>query len=393
MDVIHNLKSVEATLRKYQSANSALLDIADSLDWQSRVSGIAAAVASMEKYAAEITPIQSKLAEIAGVVDSPAFKLANSANLSILRTIEKTQSIGKSFESLARVSEEWEKRIKPLTFSIDSALASQAVLNLHLAKSSGLALLAQNSMSKISWPEIGRAFKLQGEQKSALRGRFVGMAESFSGFMDTLEKIPSDVFSFPPIITRLPSVEFYNSAHLLETVSVETTGSIVREEEQTRQEILTETEAALQELLIDLKPDLAPLWKGAIAALNSDNPDRVRHFVISMRELLTHVLHMLSPDTEVRKWTSSPECYKDGDPKKPPTRRGRLQFICRNIAHGPFSSFIDKDVTALLEFIDLFQRGTHEITAPYTQSQLQALKIRAESAIRYIIEISRSSRA
>ena len=101
---------------------------------------------------------------------------------------------------------------------------------------------------------------------------------------------------------------------------------------------------------------------------------------------------MLSPDTEVRKWTNSPEYYKDSNPKKPPTRRGRLKFICRNINYGPFSSFIDKDVTALLEFIDLFQRGTHEIVAPYTQSQLQALKIRAESTIRYIIEISRSSK-
>jgi hypothetical protein len=211
--------------------------------------------------------------------------------------------------------------------------------------------------------------------------------------MGSLEKNPSDVFSFPPIITRLPSVEFYNSAHLLETVSAERPDSIVQEEENTRQEILTETEAALQKLIKDLKPDLTPLWKGAIAALNSDNPDKVRHFIISMRELFTHVLHMLSPDTELREWTTSPEYYRDGDSTKPPTRRGRLQFICRNIDSGPFSSFIDKDVTALLEFLELFQRGTHEIGTLHTQSQLQALKIRAESGIRYIIEISRSSRA
>jgi len=217
------------------------------------------------------------------------------------------------------------------------------------------------------------------------------MTASYSTFVGSFEKLPLNAFSFPPAITRLPSVEFYNSANLLEAVTFEGSESILKQEEHlVKEEILSETEAELPKLLTDLSPDLVPVLRGAMETLKTDNPDRARHFTTSMRELFTRVLHELSPDDEIREWTQSSELFKDNDPKKAPTRKGRLLFICRNINHGPFCDFIDKDIAAFLGIMDLFQRGTHEIPSPYTPNQLQALKVRAESAIRYIIEVSGS---
>ena len=130
-----------------------------------------------------------------------------------------------------------------------------------------------------------------------------------------------------------------------------------------------------------LDPSLIKLWRGANQALNLKNPDAVRHFATSLRELLTHVIHKLSPDDEVKNWSTSPKHFHNGKP----TRRARLLFICKGINHGPFSTFLEKDIDALLACIDIFQEGTHAINVPLKISQLEALKNRAGSSLRLLI--------
>ena len=111
------------------------------------------------------------------------------------------------------------------------------------------------------------------------------------------------------------------------------------------------------------------------------NLDYARYFAVSLRELFTQVLHRLSPNHEIKKWTNDDKLFDNGKP----TRKARLLFICRSVNHDIFSDFLEKDVEAILE---LFQRGTHQVTIPFTHKQLVALKARVESAIIYLIEIS-----
>ena len=68
--------------------------------------------------------------------------------------------------------------------------------------------------------------------------------------------------------------------------------------------------------------------------------------------------------------------------------RARLLYICRNIAHSPFEDFVDKDVASTLKFIDIFNKGTHDIKSNFTYEQLMALIIKTGFLICYLIVIS-----
>ena len=125
------------------------------------------------------------------------------------------------------------------------------------------------------------------------------------------------------------------------------------------------------------------MWKGAIEALHSNNADRIRHFVTSIRELYTHILQILAPDEQIKAWSNDPNHLFKGRP----TRKARLYFICRNIATHPFSKFVDKDIDATLALMELFQIGTHVIDPKFSEKHLTTIKCKAETTIRFILEI------
>ena len=125
------------------------------------------------------------------------------------------------------------------------------------------------------------------------------------------------------------------------------------------------------------------MWKGAIEAYNSDNSDRIRHFSTSIRELFTHVMHQLAPDNEVKNWTEEEVFFHNGRP----TRKARLLYMCRNISNDPFNKFVSKDVEATLAFIDIFQKGTHELSPYFSPNQLITIKSKAESTLKFLLEI------
>ena len=52
-----------------------------------------------------------------------------------------------------------------------------------------------------------------------------------------------------------------------------------------------------------------------------------------------------------------------------------------------FKDFVNKDVEATLAFIDLFQKGTHQIKPNFSQNQLTAIKSKSESKIKFMLDI------
>ena len=112
------------------------------------------------------------------------------------------------------------------------------------------------------------------------------------------------------------------------------------------------------------------------------NPDRIRHFCTSLRELYTHVLHHLSPNEEIRKWSQDPSHYVN----KKPTRKARLLYICRGINHDSFTDFVKSDIDSVLSFVNILQGGTHSIQSRLTDKQLDAMLIRMESTLTYLIK-------
>jgi hypothetical protein len=350
-----------------------------------------------------------KLAEtFRGMASSPAFSSAL-ANIKLFNDQLGTQFLDLSRQNqhivnsllgstnglegivgqLPSISSGWLAEIGKAQPIIDSIAPVLESVRSQLADIGHMARVAQSSFALIDWASINDSLPLPVEIDSGIQSIYLRFSQSHTRYLESLQASTSTILALPPEFTRLPTVEYFTGVDLLETVLVEEHQVDETDEKQVlRTEIVAETEEGLREELIFLDPGLIRLWEGAEHALRSNNPDRARHVATSLRELFTHVLHKLSPDNEIRQWNQSPELYD----KNKPTRKARLLFICRGVNQGPFADFLAKDIDAAIAFIQLFQRGTHEILIPFSEEQLVALKIRMEGLIRFLITIYRQSR-
>jgi len=194
---------------------------------------------------------------------------------------------------------------------------------------------------------------------------------------------------FDPVYLPLPARGYFTSADALLEVDqgpgfdLELRGK----REATRKNLETYTRASLEAALAKINPSLCKLWHGANLAAVSDNPDKVRHALTSLRELFTQVIHFLAPDADVKRWTTDPIRYHQGRP----TREARLLFICSNVATPPLSDFVKAEVRSVLSLARVFQQGTHDINLSLSPAQLRLIFLRVESALCALIEASPSA--
>jgi hypothetical protein len=190
----------------------------------------------------------------------------------------------------------------------------------------------------------------------------------------------------------LSANEYFNNEGLLGAVvepevadNVQTTldEGLLAERRRVQNQIQTSTHEALATMLRDLDPGYVEMWNGSIQAFKSDNPDRYRHAVVSLRELFTQVLHRLAPDEAVKKW-ATPDMYHQGKL----TRKARLLYICRHIKDDKLAKFVQKDIDAVLELADFLNGRTHEIAPRMDEITFKALVLRLEGTIRYLLELS-----
>lgn len=132
--------------------------------------------------------------------------------------------------------------------------------------------------------------------------------------------------------------------------------------------------------------DIANMLAGAKEALIGNNPDKIRHALVSLREAFTHVLHRVTPDNLILPWILNQKNANGYLHDNKPTRKARLLYICRNISHEPLTKFFEKDIEAALELINLFQR-VHEATSSLSISQLKAIIVKTESALLFVIKV------
>ena len=100
----------------------------------------------------------------------------------------------------------------------------------------------------------------------------------------------------------------------------------------------------------------------------SKNPDKVRHTITSLRELITQILHTSAPDNELKQKYTEPKYYYNGKP----TRRTRIEYILFNkYSNSSLVDIIDKDIVAILEMFNLFQEGTHKVVSSLSDDELK----------------------
>lgn len=320
-----------------------------------------------------------------------ALEETSAVNKSIERLLSlETSQISKMFEKVAYQSDVWKEQQLALAKMVEGVQINDKVWQSHFLEISKFAVLSQTSLAKIQWEQIGNALDLHAKTQNALRKSFGNFSDAYANLFNTLENQPAVILTFPPTISKLPAIEFYNGVSVVDSITLPEENDIEFEKENITivDETRKETNDRLAYLLSEVNAELIVPLQGARLSLNSTNPDRVRHFATSLRELFTHVLHTLAPDNEIKSWSNSPEHFDNGRP----TRRARLLYICRPVNQDEFSDFVEKDIAAVLAFLRLFQQGTHEVLAQYSDLQLNIMLLRMESAIRFLLEIRRAGK-
>lgn len=243
------------------------------------------------------------------------------------------------------------------------------------------ALRTQLSLARIDATRLARLVASSGGVFESFQHALTDAAKSYRNFWNALRVNQELFLSFPTTATQCPTTEMYLAAHQAEVL---TSDADVLPEDEKLLVKLQPLQPAFRDILASVDVDLLKLYEGAREAISSKNPDRVRHASISLRELITHIIHKLAPDHELLEWNRDASNLKDGRP----TRKGRLLFICKGINNGPFTEFVHKDVSAALAFFDVFQNLTHVIESSCSEKQMDALLIRTEALLWYLIKVS-----
>ena len=174
-----------------------------------------------------------------------------------------------------------------------------------------LSLAAQNMLSGMNLTDMSIITGISLENLAVLEESFLGFTDGYSALFRSIEASKVDIASLDWFVTELPPVEIFTGTSFARVVS---RPSLSEEDlaQILEEDLVEDIERSLEEMLSRMDAGLLRAWHGAKQAVHSDNPDRSRHVTVSLRELLTHVLHKVAPDDKVRRWTSDPKHFQNG---------------------------------------------------------------------------------
>jgi hypothetical protein len=318
------------------------------------------------------------------VFNSPIFDSVREANLSALNLAERFNQPS-AIEEIQKIAgsqiSSWTnfKDVYAPEMPMDKFLTS------HLSQITQTSALAQSRLANIELAKIGGAFYVADDIKASFTNQFTDFSVSYKNLFKSFEAPETSLFRLPPSISELPTIEFFNGVDLLETtVEEENPDEFEDERIIVREEIRESLNDSVIIQLEEINEDWIAMLEGARQAFNSTNPDKTRHCITSLRELIREIMQYLSPDKEIKGWSKSSDDFYNNRP----TRKARLRYITRNINHGAFTKFVEKDIEAILAAIDIFQAGTHVANSKLTDSQVAALIARVESTILFLFSIA-----
>jgi len=143
--------------------------------------------------------------------------------------------------------------------------------------------------------------------------------------------------------------------------------------------------AELLDGLRNISPDLDDRWKGAVFSLNPRNPDAARHFCTSAREIITQILEIKAPDSEV--FALLPDCATTD--RGNPTRRSKLRYFLhrQGMSDDSLEEFAENDMENIVQLFSVFNDATHGKAGTFDLPQLDAIKTRVEDGIMFLVEI------
>lgn len=301
--------------------------------------------------------------------------------------IKQATATSRVAESLSAAHQSWFDTNKPIQHDFSQLSQLQASAKLALCDTSLRLSATERLMAGIDFEAIRGRFQIEMPVISGLESSIAHVAASYGNLAESLREI-SDITRLPAFVLPGATREIYTTSFALETLRPWDE----RDEDEAETEIQFVAEAKLETsgciaLLQQVDPELARPYIGARDALYSNNADRARHILSSLRELWNHLLRRLAPDDLVTAWIPGVSNQKDLLHDGKPTRRARILYVCRELNNEPLTDFLMHDTRALVKLIELFNR-VHELKTALTDEQLRAILIRNDSWLMYILQIS-----
>ncbi|MDR0827622.1 MAG: hypothetical protein LBN33_07075, partial [Desulfovibrio sp.] len=346
-----------------------------SNDPETPSSTIAKICNDMEAFNRAITPVNKNVVEqIKRIVEPFNFTQLEllSRSVSSLNSAISSSSLLHSLDGIVAAWQNFEKlNVVPLSL-IENIQSSQLkifselpISNICLQLSASQKLLAGVDFNffKTVFP---RELSLIPEVESAI----ASTVTAYGNLAEAFQENPGGV-RLPNVILPGATREIYTASFALDSLYPREALDEEYLEEEIHLTAQTETADCLA-LLQQVDPDLARPYVGARDALNSNNTDRTRHILISLRELWTHLLRRLAPDNLVTAWipvNANPKTLlHDGKP----TRQARVLYVCRDLNSAPLAEFLTQDTRSLVKLIEIFNH-IHDLNMTLTDKQLRAI--------------------
>ena len=310
----------------------------------------------------------------------------NDANQRWQEMLRQAADTSRITESLNSAHQSWVDRISHINDASERFSRLQGHSRLDLSNISLQLTATERLMSQINLRAISSRYHIEMSVISAVERSIAHTTESYGRLANSLRDI-SDITRLPKFILPGATREIYNTETTLESLSPsdESVEDDTEKEIQLFADVELETPSCV-DLLQQVDPELVRLYVGANQVLNSNNADRARHILSSLRELCNHVLRQLAPDDSVSPWIARNKMKKGLLHEGRPTRRSRILYICREIDNEPLSEFLTHDTKAFVKLIELFNQ-VHKLEAGLTDEQLRAIFHRTEAGLKYILQI------
>jgi hypothetical protein len=145
-----------------------------------------------------------------------------------------------------------------------------------------------------------------------------------------------------------------------------------------------EVDRELAARLASIDSDYVEAYRGAVMAFVRQDFDHVRHTAISLRELVSFLLHELGSDALVLAYSAHPSDYDRGRP----TRRGRLRALnCRAVSCGS-PPLTETEIQLILDTIKDLSSLTHKRVVRVPNTALRRIMRNAVASVDMMMTVA-----
>lgn len=288
-----------------------------------------------------------------------------------------------SMGTVDMVHESWREQIRSLTNFSDELAAAAKV---SLGENSLQLAATETILAGIDFDFLKSQFDLPLSSISAMEQ---SLFDTTSSYRTLIESVPdlSGLVQMPSFVLPGATYNLYTAGHALRALGL---ADEDRDEEIEEEFAIVSAEYAgnldIVELLESVHPELVTLYLGAKEALYGNNPDRKRHALISLRELWNNVVRAIAPNGQVSEWIAEHGKSGDLDCNDRPTRRGKINYLSRNINSPPLVDFVDQIATMSTKLHKLYGR-VHQLEPGLSDDQLLPILWWTESQLINLIRI------